>query len=335
MPAPPKLALTEDDVVAALRELSGAPGGRKIVVGIGDDAAVWRPSRSHVSAITTDALLEGVHFSRQHFTLEQIGHRAMASNLSDVAAMGARPVLATVALGVPQELGLDDVRALYRGMDALAKRHGTTIAGGDLIRARALLLSITIVGEVRPSNLKRRSGGRAGDVLAVTGPLGASRAGFDALARTDVLDDDLANVALAKHRTPEPRMAQGRWLAASRSVHAMMDLSDGVARDVPRLAAASHLAATLQHIPVAPAARLMAAATGADPLQYACEGGEDFELLVAVAPRALRHLCERFEDRFGHTLYPIGTLHEGTGVMLHNADGERPLRAAGWDHFAQ
>lgn len=327
--------MTEDDVVAALRDLAGAPGGRKIVLGIGDDAAVWRPSRSHVSVMTTDALVERVHFSREHFSLEQIGHRALASNLSDVAAMGARPVLATVALGVPPDLDADGILALYRGMDALAKRYGTAIAGGDLIRSAALLLSITIVGEVRPSNLKRRDGGRAGDVLAVTGPLGASRAGFDALARPDVLDGALAQSALAKHRTPEPLVREGRWLAASRSVHAMMDLSDGIARDVRRLAAASGLAATLRHIPAAPAARRMAEATGADWVQYACEAGEDFELLVAVAPRALRHLTQRFEDRFGRTLYAVGALHEGSGVSLQNADGERPLVAAGWDHFAQ
>lgn len=327
--------MTEDELVRALGELIGAPAGGKVVFGIGDDAAVWRPSRSNLSVITTDALLEDVHFTRAHFTLEQIGHRALAANLSDIAAMGARPVLATVALGVPEEIGREDVLALYGGMQALAARYGTVIAGGDLVRSDKLLLSITVVGEVRASNLKLRSGGRANDVLAVTGPLGASRAGLELAARPDALEEPLRAAALQKHRTPEPRIAAGRWLAASQYVHAMMDLSDGLSRDVPRLAGASHLAATLEHIPVSPAARVMAEALGADPARYACDAGEDFELLVAVAPRAFRHLAERFEKRFGHALYRVGTLHEGSGVTLRNGSSEMPLTATGWDHFAR
>lgn len=327
--------MTEDELVRAIGELVGAPAGAKVVLGIGDDAAAWRPSRSNVSVITTDALVEDVHFTRAGFTLEQIGHRALACNLSDVAAMGARPVLATVALGVPADLGQDAVLALYRGMHALAKRYATAIAGGDLTRCEKLMLSITVVGEVRASNLKRRSGARANDLLAVTGPLGASRAGLEALEHPGALDERLQTAAFAKHRMPEPRVAQGRWLAASRYVHAMMDLSDGLARDVPRLAAASRLAASLEHIPVAPSARRLAETLGVDPARYACEAGEDFELLVAVAPRAFRHLAERFEQRFGHALYQVGALHEGTGVTLRNGSTEMPLAAAGWDHFAR
>lgn len=325
--------MNEDELVAALRDLLGAPAG-PVVFGIGDDAAAWRPSRSNLSVISTDALLEDTHFTREHFSPAQIGHRALASNLSDIAAMGARPVLATVALGVPRTLDLEGVLELYRGMNALARRFGVTIAGGDLVRSDKLMLSITVVGQVRASNIKRRDGARRNDVLAVTGPLGASRAGFDSLAHPGKLEPLLESTALAKHRTPEPRVAQGRWLAASQYVHALMDLSDGLSRDVPRMARASRLGARLEHIPVAPEARVMAEILAVDPVDYTCEAGEDFELLCAVAPRAFQHLAQRYERRFGHALYRIGTLHEGTGVTLRNGKGETPLTTAGWDHFS-
>ena len=278
--------------------------------------------------------MDGVHFTRAHLTFEEIGHRALASNLSDIAAMGARPVLATVALGVPQDMRPDQLLAVYAGIDQLARLHACVIAGGDIVRSPSLLLSITIVGEVRRTHIKRRSRARKNDILVVTGPLGASRAGLDSFAHVDALDGELLAQARRKHAMPEPRLAEGKWLAASEYVHAMMDLSDGISVDVARLGSASKLAAELSEIPVAPSAQAMAAALGCDAVDYAVAGGEDFELLAAVAPRAVRHLSERFKKRFGRPLYPIGRLHEGTGVSLRNGSSLMPLYATGWDHIA-
>ena len=144
---------------------------------------MWKPSRSAESVITTDALVEDVHFTRDGMSPEEIGHRALASNLSDIAAMGARPVLATIALGVSRTTHGDWILAFYRGMAALARSSGTALAGGDIVRAPSIALSITVVGEVRPSNRKTRDGARPGDVLAVTGPLGGSRAGLEIVLR--------------------------------------------------------------------------------------------------------------------------------------------------------
>ncbi|MDQ6931441.1 MAG: thiamine-phosphate kinase [Candidatus Eremiobacteraeota bacterium] len=302
------------------------PAGTRVRLGIGDDAAVWRPSRSSLSVITTDALVEDVHFTRDGFTFFQIGHRALASNLSDIAAMGARPVLATIALGVPPDVGIEPLMELYEGIQSLAKRTKTAIAGGDIVRSEKLALSITIVGEVRPSNLKRRSGARARDVLAVTGELGASRAGLDGSGNPE---------AIAKHRTPEPRLREGRWLAASTSVHAMMDLSDGVAMDLPRMAAASGLGAIVEVLPISPSAREMAQARNEEARDYALAAGEDFELLVAVAPRAFAHLADRFQKRFGYALTAIGTMAEGGGVSMRSGEGTASLPATGWDHLAR
>ncbi len=206
-PDPRARGVTEDQLVAAIGALCDADGDRRMLVGIGDDAAVWQPSRSHRSVISSDMLLEGIHFTRELMPLEDAGWRAMAANLSDLAAMGARPVLATVALGVPADNVENDVTEIYRGIAACARRYAIGIAGGDLSRSDGMTIAITVVGEVRPSNLKLRSGGRSGDVLAVTGKLGAARAGLRG-----------EESGVQAFRRPQPRIDEGRFLAASANV---------------------------------------------------------------------------------------------------------------------
>ena len=322
--------MTEDELVAELLAITAKAAPEKLIVGIGDDAAVWQPSRSARSVITTDALVEGVHFTCEAMSAHDVGHRALASNLSDIAAMGARPVLATIAFGVGPRADEAWILECYRGMAALAERTGCAIAGGDLVRAREITLAISVVGEVRPSNCKTRNGMHRGDVVAVTGPLGASRAGLAVLQTPALLAHPDAPAALAAHRTPEPRLAEGRWLGASRNVRAMMDLSDGLATDLGRLARASGIGARIDTVPVAPAAAGLAQAAGADPERWALEGGEDFELLVAVGARAFAHLAGRFRARFGRELLRVGVATGEPGVR--RADGS-PVPMAGWDHL--
>lgn len=324
--------MTEDALIASLRDLVRAPH-RRVLIGIGDDAAVWQPSRSHRSVITTDALVEGVHFNLQTMPLADVGWRSMTSNLSDAAAIGARPVLATVALMLPATLDEGAVLELYSGIAAAASEAGCAIAGGDLSRAPVLALSITVVGEVRPSNLKTRSGGRPGDVLAVTGPLGASRAGLDCADNESMLSQPLRDEALGAHRRPKARWREGLWLSASANVHAMMDLSDGLATDARRLCAASRCAGRIDSVPVARCAQAAAAALGFDPQAYALAGGEDFELLLAVQPRAFGHLAGRYAKRFGRKLERVGDLREGSGLFMRKGGREEPVTATGWDHF--
>lgn len=300
---------------------------------IGDDAAVWQPSRSHRSVITSDSLVENRHFRRDTMTLHDVGWRAMAANLSDLAAMGARPVLCTVALGIPPGFSGQDLTQLYRGMLSVAAAHGCAIAGGDTTRSSELVISISAVGEVRPSNLKGRGGALPGDVLAVTGPLGASRAGLHLADNSSMMSGELAQEALRAHRTPEPRVREGAWLAASANVHAMMDVSDGLSTDLARLCASSQCAALVDRVPVAESARAAARARGEEEQAYALSGGEDFELLVAVNARAFRYVSERFEKRFGKPLYAVGRVREGRGTYVRNGTAEEPLLPSGWDPF--
>ncbi len=274
-------------------------------------------------------LVEGVDFTRATMSLEDAGWRAMAANVSDLCAMGARPVLATVALGFPKATASGDILALYRGLARCAGAAKLDIAGGDLSRARDLTIAIAVVGEVRASDAKLRSGGRPGDLLAVTGPLGAARAGLEIARDGTAIGEDLEREALGAFRRPQPRIGEGRFLGASRNVTAMMDLSDGLSTDVARLAEASGCSAELERVPVAPSARVLAQRRGEDPERFALAGGEDFELLVAVRPRAFRHLATRYEARFKRELTRVGILREGSGVFFDGASLER----SGWDHF--
>jgi thiamine-monophosphate kinase len=323
--------MTEDELIAEIRVICAAAAPHHLLIGIGDDAAVWQPSRSHRSVITTDALVEGVHFTREAMTAHDAGHRALASNLSDIAAMGARPVLATIALSVGPSTEPAWILDCYRGMAALAAQAGCAIAGGDIVRAPATSLAITVIGEVRPSNCKTRDGMRPGDTIAVTGPLGASRAGLAvALERPDLAGSPAGAEVLRAFRTPEPRLAEGDWFGASRNVRAMMDCSDGPSTDLARLAAASGVGVVIDAIPTAPATRAIAAACGADAERWALDGGEDFELIVAVATRAFGHLAGRFRARFGRELLRIGLATGEPGVRRASGDTVEP---AGWDHL--
>jgi thiamine-monophosphate kinase len=324
--------MNEDELVQAIAAMRGGDG--RVLVGIGDDAAVWQPSRSHRSVVTTDALVEGVHFSREWMSLDDVGWRAMASNLSDLAAMGARPRLGTVALGVPREYSRDDVLAVHRGLARCAQRFGLEIAGGDLVRAPVLTIGVTVIGEVRPSHLTLRSGARSGDVLATTGLLGASRAGLDLLRGTIVLSEDDARAALEAHRAPAPRVREGMWLAGSKHVHAMMDCSDGLSTDLGRMLRASGGGAVIEGVPVAPSARAAADANGVDPAAYALAGGEDYELIVAVHPGAFDHLSRRYAARFGSNLERLGCVRADGGLVAVKQGQEIPVVATGWDHFS-
>ncbi|MGH7683546.1 MAG: thiamine-phosphate kinase [Vulcanimicrobiaceae bacterium] len=308
--------------------------GKRLRLGIGDDAAVWKGARSSETVITTDALVENVHFLADAMDASDVGWRALASNLSDIAAMGARPLLVTVALGVPRGAQEDWILDCYRGMADLAKRSHVAIAGGDIVRAPAFFISITAVGEVRPSNRKTRTGVRSGDVFAVTGPLGASRAGVELLLeRPDLARDPAFAGAVSAYRRPHARVAEGLRFGGSAHVHAMMDISDGLSTDLRRMCAASRVGAIVDaaQIPVASVAGAFATATGRDPLRYGLGGGEEFELLVAVAPRAFRAVAQSFARSFKRPLQQIGTATKTGAVLLRDARGTHELESSGWE----
>ncbi len=327
------MGFSENAAIAAIREELGAAIAPRIDLGIGDDAALWQPSRSDRSAISTDAFVDGIHFQRALTALDRIGARAMHASLSDLAAMGARPRLATIALGIPADMTLDDVRLLYRGIARVANAFRFAVAGGDCTASPVLSLAVTVLGEVRSSHAKLRSGARIGDTIAVTGALGSSAAGLRALADPQLLEDRLRRSALDAYELARARLPEGRWLARSAHVRAMMDCSDGLGRDCARMAERSGLGILLDHIPVAPEMAALARATGEDAEELALAGGEDYELIVAIATPAFAHLQARFRKRFGGTLVAVGRCDAQAGVRWRRSGGTIPVDRCGWDHF--
>jgi thiamine-monophosphate kinase len=321
--------LTEDSLIAAIADALGQPA-RPLRVGIGDDAAAWQPNPHHLELITGDMLVDGVHFRLHGTTPEALGHKALAKNLSDIAAMGGRPLLAVVALGITPELDEAWYRAFYTGMSALARRSRCAIAGGDLVRAPALTIAVTVVGEVRKTSMRLRSGARAGDVVAVTGPLGLAAAGLRLLDSS--MTARSAQRAIDAYLTPNPRIAEGVFLGSRRAVHALMDISDGLSTDLGRMARGSAVDAIVERDALHIAPALQAAVD--DPIDLVLNGGDDYELLAAVDRGGFEHVARTFERRFGRPLARVGRFEPGAGRLWIEAEGmKKPLTAGGYDHF--
>jgi thiamine-monophosphate kinase len=293
-------------------------------VGIGDDGAVARLGDGASIVAAADALVEGVHFRWDWSSPADIGFKAVVVNLSDLAAMGAEPRWLLLSLAVPADTDAERLRGIYEGIGQACEEYRTELVGGDTVRSDQVVLAVTALGELDGEPL-RRSGAKVGDVLAVTGPLGKAAAGMNLLLSQDAsrapVDDALA--CIESHRRPVARIAAGRALRVA-GAHAGIDLSDGLASDVRRLAEASCVGIEIDRVPVAPQALRVAESHGWDAVQMALVGGEDFELLVAL-PDAMRHDVDV-------ELIPIGRIVDD-GIWLV-ADGKREaLPVAGNDHF--
>jgi len=296
-----------------------APRGG-VSVGIGDDAAVLDDG----TVLALDMVVDGVHVRRSTHSPADIGHTALAVNISDVAAMGAIPVAAMVGLGLPPDIGAGDVDAMYAAMEELARAHAMSIVGGDVSASPVLSLSVAIIGRA-PEGIRPvlRSGARAGDVLVVTGPLGASAAGLLCLDHPDA-GGDARGALISAHLRPQPQAAHGRHLAEA-GARAMIDVSDGLLLDADRLARASGLAAIidLEAVPRAPGVDAVAGAIGTDAALLACTGGEDYQLLAALPPGA---------GREPH-LHVVGHLEPGAaGVRAMRAGRDITPGRLGWEH---
>jgi thiamine-monophosphate kinase len=331
--------LSEAELIARIRERL-APPPDWLLVGIGDDAAVVEAERNRAEVFTADTVVEGVHFDRAFVPPDAIGHRALAVNLSDLAAMGAAPRLALLSMALPRALPLADFDGIASGFAALAARHRLHLVGGNLTRSPGpLMIDVTLVGTVKRHQALTRGGARPGHDLYVTGAIGAAAAGLRALQSDATIavrepSDSAMGRCIERYLRPEARVRMGLLVSRTRSAAACMDLSDGLADAVHQIARASGVGVTIDAaaLPIDPAARALFAAHGLDPVIEALTAGDDYELLIAASPRAHRRLMGAARHDVGVPLTRIGRCTADLTVVLACANGAQPV-PQGYTHF--
>jgi thiamine-monophosphate kinase len=330
---------SEGELIARISDrLPARPGW--IPVGIGDDAAVVEPERNRLEVLSVDALVEGVHFDRAFTPPAAIGHRALAVNLSDLAAMGATPRLALVSLALPRSLSLAEFDDIMDSLITLAGRCRIAIAGGNLTRIEGpLVIDITVLGTVKRRQVLTRSGARAGDDLYVSGTVGTAAAGLQMLqararpSATDGRERAGGESCITRYLYPEPRLRLGSLLGRNRAAMACMDSSDGLADAVRQLAEASGVGATIEAeaVPLEADARRWFEERGTDAVREAITGGDDYELLIAVRPRVRGRLTAALRHG-GTPLTRIGTCTADRALVLRQNGAGQPL-PRGYSHF--
>lgn len=309
----------------------------RVPVGPGDDCAVLNPARGQL-CVTTDAVVEDVHFSRPAFSPEDVGHKALAVNLSDLAAMGARPSWFLCAVGLPEHDAAAVVKGLSRGMAALAREHRVALVGGNFTRAPGLTVTLTAAGEVARGRALLRSGAQEGDGLYVSGTLGDARMGLSLLGRKPsrrrqalAARQPGAALLMARQRRPAPRVALG--LVAARYARAAIDLSDGLSQDLAHLCRASGVGAQVElaHLPVSDAL-VACAGSRQRALFFGLAGGEDYELCLAVPPERAAAF-EKACAAAGAKVTRIGTFTRGRKPTFRGPGGRAVIVPSGFDHF--
>ncbi len=326
--------MRELELIEALEQVLAPPAGfasSRVVRWMGDDAAVIRARGYAVTSV--DMMVDGLHFRVGELSMGEIGHRALAAALSDLAAMGAEAGEAYLALGLPSETSLSDALSLASGARELAVRYGVTIAGGDVTRAGALTVSFTVIGWADdPAELVGRDGARVGDLVCVTGTLGDAGAGLAVIEGRARLEDERASRELReRYARPEPRLAEGRSLVAA-GARAMIDLSDGLATDAGHIARRSgvRLELSLSSLPVSAATERAAQQLDVSPAELAATAGEDYELCACI-PSSSRRTAEAASATWtrGDELTWIGHVVEGPpGVTFVDAAGN----LSGYEH---
>jgi thiamine-monophosphate kinase len=331
--------MKERELIDTIHALTGPEKDVSLLCGIGDDCAVVRKTKELVLLYTMDTLVESVHFEKSWHPAELLGRKAVSVNVSDIAAMGGRPLYLLFSLGLPPNFDEEWAMRLSRGVAEGCRRYDCTLIGGDTVRSpEGAVLTLSVIGEMKDQQVLYRHGAQPGDIIYVSGPLGLAAGGLALFSRQMGGEDDFSPLYTA-HLDPTARVELGRILAESGLVHAMMDLSDGLATDLAHICKQSRLGARVfqEQLPLDHALKKAATLLGRDSLQWMISGGEDFELLLTVAPHATKKLQEVMANS-GHLLYPIGKMIKGNGVVLVPAGSNENLSETsidflGFDHF--
>ncbi|MFH1020563.1 MAG: thiamine-phosphate kinase [Pseudomonadota bacterium] len=323
----------EREIIARIRQAAGSSGD--LVAGIGDDCAVYKTSPDRVSLVTTDTMVAGVHFDLAWHPPFALGRKAASVNISDIAAMGGLPRFALLSLALTPDFGSRWLDAFMAGFLAVLSEHGVVLIGGDTVQSgHESVLSVTVLGEMAEAELITRKGARAGDVVLVSGFLGEAAGGL-ALCRRGLVHDPGWQPLIAAHLDPVPQVALGRVLASSGMVHAMQDLSDGLATDLAHICTESGVGAVVREekIPLSPLLRKAAETCGQSPLDWALAGGEDYQLLISAGEQQVAALCSLVREQTGRELFAVGRIVEGRGVFLEEAGRRREISYRGYEHF--
>ncbi len=314
-----KMPARELQLIQRIRR-AAARSSERAVLGIGDDCAVLDLPRGHQVLVTTDFTLEGIHFRREWHPADSVGHRCLARGLSDIAAMGGIPRAAFLSLALPDDLPQHWVDQFMSGFLKLARSYSVALAGGDTAQSPAgILADIIVLGAIPTGKAILRSGAHAGDIIYVTGTLGASAATLQELRSRQKLRPS----AHLRHFYPEPRVAIGKYLREKKLASSMIDTSDGLSTDLRHICDESTVGAVVE-------AAALPKTEGNNALQFALHGGEDYELLFTAPPN--RRIPRTIA---GVAITPIGEITRSRRIMLQSPDGKsHPLRAGGWQHFA-
>lgn len=320
----------EFDFIEKIRSLCAAATLPSGVVGIGDDCAVVPYCEGGDTVVTTDMLVEGVHFLRSDATPEQVGHKAAAVNLSDIAAMGATPIGAFLSIALPKDAQGEWAERFVEGFSRTLSRYGTPLLGGDTTSSlRDVCVNVAVVGRCESGRALLRSGAQVGDTIYVTGPLGDSGAGLKVILSPDGERTAEATRLVERHYTPTPRLSEGYALAHSGEAHAMMDISDGIASDLGHILGRSAVAAEVDIalVPTSEELRHESVRRGWNIAELALAAGEDFELLVVGT--------ERLPSVVDFPIYPIGRIVEGPAGTIKWLSQGAPtqLNLQGYRHF--
>lgn len=315
-----------------------SPDPQLVVIGIGDDAAAIKPSGDKLQLITKDILVEGIHFLRESISPRQLGRKCLAVNISDIAAMGGIPRHLLTAAAIPPDTECDLVKQIYQGIKDLCRAHSINLIGGDTVSSpQGITISITLLGEVEPERMLLRSGAREGDLVAVTGFLGASAAGLELLLQGCSFQQEWEEEVLKAHLEPPVRLKESRMLSESGVVTSMIDLSDGLQKDIGEICRASGVGARIyaDQLPISEATRKACSYLKMHEVSLAVSGGEDYELLFTFPAEKLTWMKDLWQGQMGKNLAIIAKIvpkEEGFKIV-DSKEGEITLSRKGFAHF--
>ena len=311
---------------------------KNVIKGIGDDCAVFGPSSGRVLLFTTDMLVEDIHFLKTKMTPYQLGWKSIAVNLSDIAAMGGRPLVLLISLAIPPETDVELMQDFYKGMKTICEQYEVSIAGGDTSASPdKLVINISLIGDARQNEVLYRSGARSGDSIYLTGNVGDSFAGLKIIKKEISSPKSIESHFIKIHNEPNPLIETGMTIAASGLATAMIDVSDGLVLDLGHICKESGVGAILfrDKIPLSSELKLLASREKFNPLELALSGGEDYQLLITVPNGNIKDFEIVGKNKGLLPLYLIGKIAEGKGITMVNDDGSlEEIDIKGFNHFS-